>query len=148
MSTIALLQLDPTVGDLRNNMLRLASLAQLAGDGGADVGVSTELAVCGYPPRDLLLERDFVHRSMDAALALESTIPVLVGTPVPPDDPRSLPTNGVVRCGPEFAAVTDDRHARVVAEKQLLPTYDVFDEARYFAPKNRSGLVRDRKSVV
>jgi NAD+ synthetase len=148
MSTIALLQLDPTVGDLRNNMLRLASLAQLAGDGGADLGVSTELAVCGYPPRDLLLERDFVHRSMDAALALESTIPVLVGTPVPPDDPRSLPTNGVVRCGPEFAAVTDDRHARVVAEKQLLPTYDVFDEARYFAPKNRSGLVRSIGSMT
>ncbi len=142
MSTVALLQMDPTVGDVVLNAQRLSSLSELASKFGADVGISTELAVCGYPPRDLLLEHDFVQRSMQAALSVNSTIPLLVGTPLPADEPRSLPTNGVVRSGPEFTTVRDNHHARIVAEKQLLPTYDVFDEARYFAAKNRSGLAR------
>lgn len=142
MTTIALLQFDPTVGDLDHNGRRLAALAQQALSGGAKVGISTELAVCGYPPRDLLMERDFVERSMAAALTLETPLPVLVGTPIPAEDERTLPTNGVVRAGPAFATITGDEHGRIVAEKQLLPTYDVFDEARYFTPKNRSGLAR------
>jgi NAD+ synthase (glutamine-hydrolysing) len=142
MSTVALLQMDPTVGDLLLNAQRLGALAALASTHGADVGISTELAVCGYPPRDLLLEHDFVQRSMQAALSVESRIPLLVGTPLPADEPRSLPTNGVVRSGPEFTTVNEHHQARIVAEKQLLPTYDVFDEARYFAAKNRSGLAR------
>jgi len=142
MTTIALLQFDPTVGDLDHNGRRLAALAQQALSGGAKVGISTELAVCGYPPRDLLMERDFVDRSMNAALCLQTPLPVLVGTPIPAEDERTLPTNGVVRAGPAFATITGDKHGRIVAEKQLLPTYDVFDEARYFTPKNRSGLAR------
>ncbi len=142
MTTIALLQFDPTVGDLEHNGRRLAALAQQALSAGAKVGISTELAVCGYPPRDLLMERDFVERSMTAALTLETPLPVLVGTPIPAEDERTLPTNGVVRAGPAFASITGDEHGRIVAEKQLLPTYDVFDEARYFTPKNRSGLAR------
>ena len=142
MTTIALLQFDPTVGDLDHNGRRLAALAQQALSSGAKVGISTELAVCGYPPRDLLMERDFVERSMVAALTLETPLPVLVGTPIPSEDERTLPTNGVVRAGPAFASITGDEHGRIVAEKQLLPTYDVFDEAWYFTPKNRSGLAR------
>lgn len=142
MTTIALLQFDPTVGDLEHNGRRLSALAQQALSAGAKVGISTELAVCGYPPRDLLMERDFVERSMTAALTLETPLPVLVGTPIPAEDERTLPTNGVVRAGPAFATITGDEHGRIVAEKQLLPTYDVFDEARYFTPKNRSGLAR------
>ena len=142
MSKIALLQFDPTVGDLEQNCRRLSDLAQLAEREGAAVGVSTELAVCGYPPRDLLMERDFVERSMEAALKVSTTLPVLIGTPIPADDDRTLPTNGVVRSGPEFTSITNDEQSRIVAEKQLLPTYDVFDEARYFAAKNRSGLAR------
>jgi len=147
MTSIGLLQLDPTVGDLHHNAMRLEMLTTLANDHGADVGVATELAICGYPPRDLLLEHDFIQRSMEAALAIQSSVPLLVGTPLPSEDARSLPTNGVVRCGPEFTSVTGNHQARIVAEKQLLPTYDVFDEARYFAAKNRSGLARSLGSV-
>jgi len=142
MTRIALLQFDPTVGDLAHNAARLEGLVQLAAEHGAEVGVSTELAVCGYPPRDLLLEHDFIQRSLAAALGINSPIPLLVGTPLPAEDQRSLPTNGVVRCGPEFTSLNGNAQARVVAEKQLLPTYDVFDEARYFSAKNRSGLAR------
>ena len=148
MTKVGLLQLDPTVGDLSGNVQRLAGLAQLAEAQGASVGVSTELAVCGYPPRDLLLEHDFVQRSFNAALSVTSSIPLLVGTPVPAEDERSLPTNGVVRCGPEYTTITGEGQARIVAEKQLLPTYDVFDEARYFAAKNRSGLARSFGSLT
>lgn len=148
MTKVGLLQLDPTVGDLSGNVKRLAGLAQLAEAQGASVGVSTELAVCGYPPRDLLLEHDFVQRSFNAALCVASSIPLLVGTPVPAEDERSLPTNGVVRCGPEYTTITGEGQARIVAEKQLLPTYDVFDEARYFAAKNRSGLARSFGSLT
>ena len=141
MQTIGLLQMDATVGDLQGNSVRLSNLAQRAHENGAAVGVSTELAICGYPPRDLLLERDFLQLCMDHALALPSPLPLLVGTPIPPADPRSLPSNGVVRCGPDMLDWMDET-GRIVAEKQLLPTYDVFDEARYFEPTNRSGLVR------
>ena len=102
MTSIGLLQLDPTVGDLHHNASRLETLTALAVEHGADVGVATELAICGYPPRDLLLEHDFIQRSMEAALAIQSSVPLLVGTPLPSEDARSLPTNGVVRCGPEF----------------------------------------------
>ena len=142
MTKMALLQFDPTVGDLEQNCRRLGALAAQAASAEALVAISTELAVCGYPPRDLLMERDFVERSMAAALNLEAPLPVLVGTPIPAEDDRTLPTNGVVRSGPAFASITGDDHGRIVAEKQLLPTYDVFDEARYFTPKNRSGLAR------
>ena len=142
MTRMALLQFDPTVGDLEQNGHRLSGLAQQAASAGAKVGISTELAVCGYPPRDLLMEHDFVERSMRAALTLDTPLPVLVGTPIPADDTRTLPTNGVVRSGPAFATITGDELGRTVAEKQLLPTYDVFDEARYFTPTNRSGLAR------
>ena len=142
MSKVGLLQFDPTVGDLEQNCQRLTSLAHQAQDAGANVGVSTELAVCGYPPRDLLMERDFIQRSMAAALNVSTPMPVLIGTPIPAEDDRTLPTNGVGRSGPESTSITNDDHGRIVAEKQLLPTYDVFDEARYFAVKNRSGLAR------
>lgn len=142
MSRVALMQFDPTIGDLEQNCHRMEELAKQACRSGADVGVSTELAVCGYPPRDLLLEHDFVQRSFLAALAVKSEIPLLIGTPIPADDARMLPTNGVVRCGPDFSHIVNHHQGRIVAEKQLLPTYDVFDEARYFAAKNRSGLAR------
>ena len=89
MSRIGLLQMDPTVGDLHKNSERLAALAQLAEQEGAAVGVSTELAVCGYPPRDLLLEDDFIRRSLNTALSLESSLPLLVGTPLPAEDERA-----------------------------------------------------------
>lgn len=142
MSIIALLQMDATVGDLNGNAARLSQLAQQAHDAGATLGISTELAVCGYPPRDLLLEQDFVQRSLDTALDITAPMPLLIGTPIPPADARSLPTNGVIRCGPDVASITADKSSRVVAQKQLLPSYDVFDEARYFAAENRSGLAR------
>jgi len=139
---IGLLQLDSTVGNLAGNAKRLEALASLAKQHGASLAVATELAICGYPPRDLLLQPDFITTSFETAKALAVDIPVLVGTPVPSEHERNLPANGVVRSGIRNASPNGEDANRVVAKKQLLPSYDVFDETRYFSPANRSGICR------
>tara|TARA_Y100000589_G_C27192923_1_gene645549 strand:- start:2214 stop:3989 length:1776 start_codon:yes stop_codon:yes gene_type:complete len=139
---IGLLQLDSTVGNLAGNAKRLEALASLAKQHGASLAVATELAICGYPPRDLLLQPDFITTSFETAKALAVDIPVLVGTPVPSEHERNLPANGVVRSGIRNASPSGEDANRVVAKKQLLPSYDVFDETRYFSPANRSGICR------
>ena len=132
-SKIALLQANPIVGDIGGNAEMICDLAEIAAEAGASFAVTTELAISGYPPRDLLLQSDFVNECHNVASALETEIPVLVGTPVPPHTDRSLPGNGVVRAGDSVREVT---------RKQLLPTYDVFDEARYFEADERPGIAR------
>ena len=132
-SKIALLQANPVVGDITGNAEMITKLAKLAADEGASFAVTTELAISGYPPRDLLLQTDFVEECHTTAASLDTEIPVLVGTPVPAIAKRSLPGNGVVRAGDSVREVT---------RKQLLPTYDVFDEARYFEADERPGIAR------
>ena len=138
---IGLLQIDPTVGDLSGNAQRLEHLSNLAAQNGASVGVTTELAISGYPPRDLLLQDEFIRLAQQTAGSLNVPIPVLVGSPIEAQSSRQLPGNGVVRAGSKDV-LSSDANSHVVARKQLLPTYDVFDEARYFHPDNRSGIAR------
>ena len=128
---VALLQIDPTVGDLAGNGRLIADAARRAGAAGADLAVTPELALVGYLPRDLLLNDGFVANSWDrlASLAreLEDAPPVLVGVPEPnpADEGRPLfNTAALIRGG-----VITERF-----RKSLLPTYDVFDEDRYFEP--------------
>ncbi|AGY59488.1 NAD+ synthase [Gloeobacter kilaueensis] len=126
---IALLQLNLTVGDLVGNAGRIEQAARQAAACGADLAVTSELALLGYPPRDLLLDPAFVARAAgvgaDLARALRGVLPVLVGTVVPSDGGRPLANAAVLLAGGE---------CRVAARKVLLPTYDVFDEDRYFEP--------------
>ena len=98
-SIIALLQLNPTVGDLEGNAARLERLIQIAASSGASACVSTELAICGYPPRDLLMQSSFVELAQQAALSLNVEIPSLIGTPTVPDHARGKPGNGDVWWG-------------------------------------------------
>ena len=139
---IGLLQVDSTVGDLAGNAARIESLAETARQNGAKLAIATELAICGYPPRDLLLQPDFITSSFMSAKSLSVDIPVLVGSPIPSENERNLPANGVVRSGSLNASPNGDNTNRVVAKKQLLPSYDVFDETRYFSPAHRSGICR------
>ena len=139
---IGLLQVDSTIGDLSGNSERLETLASIAKENGALMGITTELAISGYPPRDLLLQPDFVKMSQQQASSLTVEIPVLVGTPVVPDGERKLPANGVVRAGPLSSHPSGEQTNRIVTRKQLLPSYDVFDETRYFQASNRSGICR------
>lgn len=130
---VALLQLNPIVGDIDANVAEIERAIALAAANGAVIAWTSELAVCGYPPRDLLLEEGFVVRCQDAANAVQSPIPTLIGTPIDSGTERTKPANGAVRVGP-------DGSSEVVCRKQLLPTYDVFDEARYFEPGLDAGL--------
>lgn len=132
---IALLQLNPTVGDIAGNANRLERFIQTAAASGAVASVSTELAICGYPPRDLLMQSKFVELAQQATFALDVAIPSLIGTPTMPDHARGKPGNGVALLGNEAPV-------KIVARKQLLPTYDVFDEARYFDSDDRPGIAR------
>ncbi len=133
---IALLQLDPTVGDIDGNRTRIEALSRIADKSGADVAIATELAISGYPPRDLLLSDDFPERCLAACSGIDTAIPLLVGAPLPPKNEREKPGNGVLRILPEG-------DVRELTRKQLLPTYEVFDEARYFTPDSRPGIARD-----
>ena len=134
-SVIALLQLNPTVGDIKGNAKRLEQFIEKASSYGAVACVSTELAICGYPPRDLLMQSSFVELAQEAALSLDVEIPSLIGTPTIPDHERGKPGNDVALLG-------NQAPVKIVARKQLLPTYDVFDEARYFDSDDRPGIAR------
>ena len=133
---IALLQVDPTVGDLDGNRTRLEALCAIADKAGADVAVATELAISGYPPRDLLLSEGFAERCLAACSGIDTALPLLVGAPLPPKTEREKAGNGILRVLPEG-------DVRELTRKQLLPTYEVFDEARYFTPDSRPGIGRD-----
>jgi NAD+ synthase (glutamine-hydrolysing) len=128
---IALLQINPTVGDLAGNGRLILDALGEARRRGADLAVTPELALVGYLPRDLLLSAGFVRRSWDALADLASSAaplpPVLVGIPEPnpSQDGRPLFNSAVLLRGGRI----DERF-----RKALLPTYDVFDEDRYFEP--------------
>ncbi len=133
---IALLQLDPTVGDLAGNSRLIAGALHRASD--VDLAVASELALLGYPPRDLLLNADFVERSWDALRELAEAVsdlpPVLVGLAEP---------NQAEVGRPLFNSAALIRRGRVerTFKKTLLPTYDVFDEDRYFEPASEPQIL-------
>jgi NAD+ synthase (glutamine-hydrolysing) len=131
---VALCQIDTTVGDFVGNVQRIVGAAECALRDGAQLAVFPELSVCGYPAEDLLL-RDAFLAAHDEALgklvdALPRGLDVLVGClEVNADADRA----GGRRLHNAVAHVRDGS-SQVVARKCLLPTYDVFDESRYFEP--------------
>ena len=128
---IALLQINPTAGDLQGNSALILRALEAARPQAPDLAVTTELALMGYLPRDLLMNAGFIRRTSEtlAAMAkgLSGAPPLLVGaaTPNPSEMGRPLFNSAVLLkdgvVGPSF-------------HKTLLPTYDVFDEDRYFEP--------------
>ena len=135
---VALLQINPTAGDLGGNSARIARAARGAREQGADLAITPELALMGYLPRDLLMNPGFVRRSCEElrrlARELRDGPPLLVGvaTRNPADIGRPLFNSAVLlqdgEVGQEF-------------HKTLLPTYDVFDEDRYFEPAPEPGIL-------
>ena len=126
---IALCQFDPTVGDFSGNSSRILDMAHEAKRRGADLAVFSELCVCGYLPQDLLERPAFLERNRTelAALAKRTPLPILVGYAA-----RANSSIGK----PAWNAAALLAEGRVIFEqhKMLLPTYDVFDESRYFQP--------------
>ncbi len=120
---IAIAQINCTVGDLAGNAERILAACDEACDLGADVVVTPELALCGYPPEDLLLRPDFYRacRRELEALAAKAPLAMIVGHPEE-------------RAGKRHNAASLLRGGRVEAtyRKRHLPNYEVFDEERYF----------------
>ncbi|MEX2671544.1 MAG: NAD+ synthase [Phycisphaeraceae bacterium] len=127
---IALAQINPTVGDIAGNMTKIIGDIDRAAEAEADLVVFPELAVVGYPPKDLLLKPDLIDQCEAAMKRIASHcrgITAVVGYPA-----RSTQTAG--RELYNAAAVCRDGRIIHTHLKHLLPTYDVFDETRYFEP--------------
>jgi NAD+ synthase (glutamine-hydrolysing) len=135
---IALLQINPTAGDIGGNSALIVAGAKRAREQGADLVVTPELALMGYLPRDLLMSRGFVQRSCQElgriARELKDAPPLLVGvaTPNPAEMGRPLFNSAVLLRGGEVGPAF---------HKTLLPTYDVFDEDRYFEPAREPSIL-------
>jgi NAD+ synthetase len=138
---IALAQINPTVGDLAANCRKIIHFIQQAKDSGAKIVVFPELAICGYPPKDLLLKPRFVDDNLRAVQLIASRvrgIDAIVGYAERNISPVGRPLHNAV-------AVLRDGDIVSRHFKTLLPTYDVFDESRYFEPgpiEHRNQLVR------
>ncbi|MCK4871822.1 MAG: NAD+ synthase [Phycisphaerales bacterium] len=131
---IALAQVDPTIGDLHANTALIVEAIRRARTEHADLVVFPELTIPGYPPKDLLLREGFVAQCMARAQEIAAActdITAVVGLPraATDDDPRP---NGRGRGVFNSLAVCRDGVIESWYDKRLLPTYDVFDEDRYF----------------
>ena len=130
---IGLLQLNATIGAYDKNRARLEAAYAEAVAKGAELVLAPELFLCGYPPRDLLLRGDFVQRGLDCLDALVgsvSAVPLIVGyVDRNPNRPGRPLRNA--------AAVIQNGEITHTVVKSLLPTYDVFDEDRYFEPAGK-----------
>ena len=127
---VGLAQINTTVGDLTGNRDKIISIYQQMVSDGAELVIFPELAVCGYPPRDLLFKRRFGDDTEEVLLEIAGVtgpVPLIVGTLErnPSRDGRSFFN---------AAAVCHDGTIQAFGRKCLLPTYDVFDEDRYFEP--------------
>ncbi|MBY0113198.1 MAG: NAD+ synthase [Phycisphaerales bacterium] len=133
----ALAQTNPTIGSLQANAASIATMIDKARDLEADCVLFPELAVCGYPPKDLLLQGGFLDACEEAAdrIAAEHSrdITIILGVP------RSVRDSSGRRVGIVNSLVAYRDATRLAAyDKRLLPTYDVFDEDRYFTPGSRA----------
>ncbi|MGI8959552.1 MAG: nitrilase-related carbon-nitrogen hydrolase, partial [Bryobacteraceae bacterium] len=143
---IALAQINTTVGDLEGNSAKILDFTRQAERGGAEVVAFPELALTGYPPRDLVEKDSFLDRTAESLhrIAQESAkldLSLIVGyvarsqgnAPIKAQNAAAVVENGRI--------VFDQR-------KMLLPTYDVFDEARYFQPADRQCVCTIRGTRV
>jgi NAD+ synthase (glutamine-hydrolysing) len=134
---LGLAQINPIVGDLAGNRTRLLDAYRRLVAQGAELVLFPELAVCGYPPRDLLFKRRFVEdveRTARGIAAEIGDVPAVFGF---------TETNRSDQGRPAFNSAAFCHRGAIlhVGRKCLLPTYDVFDEDRYFAPATEPTVV-------
>ena len=133
---IALGQINPAVGDFSGNAAKMIDYARRAQASGAGLILFPELSVCGYPPRDLVERPSFVARNRETVEQIAAATPgiaVICGlvTPAHSETGKSVMNS---------AALLQDGKVAFLQSKMLLPTYDVFDEMRNFAPAKSQDL--------
>ncbi len=133
---IALAQINPIVGDFDYNINKIISFVGKARQRDVDLVVFPELCLCGYPPLDFLSRGDFVNKSLSYLsyiVSETSNISVIIGAPTI--------NKGLGKPFYNSAVLMQDKQIKFIYNKRLLPTYDVFDEARYFEPGTSCGVV-------
>jgi NAD+ synthase/NAD+ synthase (glutamine-hydrolysing) len=134
---VALGQINTTIGDFSGNTAKIIEYSRRAQAAGASLILFPELSICGYPPRDLVEKPSFVQKNEEALEKIRqetSGITVICG----------VVTKAQVETGKSVmnsAAVIEDGKIKLVQSKMLLPTYDVFDESRNFAPAESQKLL-------
>ncbi|WP_223789032.1 NAD+ synthase [Marinicella meishanensis] len=132
---IALSQLNVKVGDLAGNRRLILDAIQEANNQGVHLLVFTELAVCGYPPEDLLFHQQFLddcYASIKTIAEQVGDLAVVIGFPRNhPNEPELLHNS---------AALMQDGEIKMIYDKHKLPNYLVFDEKRYFTPGSHDGI--------
>ena len=125
---IALAQINPTVGDFENNLKKILENIERASKQGAELVIFSELALCGYPPKDLLLKKQFIEDNKvylnKLSNSIKANITVVVG----------FTEENQGKGKPLFDSLAVIQGGKIICTRQkvLLPTYDVFDEDRYF----------------
>src|SRR6478672_1804025 len=134
---LALAQFNPTVGDFAGNTARILALAAQAKERGADLAVFSELCICGYLPQDLLERPAFIDRNQKELkqLAAKLPLPAIVGYVG-----KTKTKNGTGKAIANKAALLSGGKIVFEQSKMLLPTYDVFDESRYFQPATKQSV--------
>ncbi len=133
---IALGQINPTVGDFQGNAAKIIDFSRRARAAGAGLILFPELSICGYPPRDLVERPSFVRQNRESAECIASQtsgISVIAGLVTPADSDTG-------KAVMNSAALFQEGKIAFVQSKMLLPTYDVFDEMRNFAPARKQEL--------
>ncbi len=146
MIKVALAQINATVGDLEGNARRIVDAARRAHAAGASLLVTPELALCGYPPEDLLLRPAFMRACADALAGIAAELATCEGLHVLVGHPHQFGDRGDVRTKStalplRFNAASVLAGGRIVGTycKRELPNYQVFDERRYFASGRDAG---------
>ncbi|MEO1389390.1 MAG: NAD+ synthase [Cyanobacteria bacterium J06634_6] len=129
---IAIAQINPTVGDLAGNAQRILDAAQQASDLGADLLLTPELSLCGYPPRDLLMRPSFIQKMKQQVAVLAKNLPRGLSALVGIAEDNSVAASKGEKPIFNSMALLQSGEITEVFHKRLLPTYDVFDEDRYF----------------
>src|ERR1700740_416603 len=143
---IALCQFDPTVGVFAANSAPILHMTDEAKERGADLAVFSELCVCGYLPQDLLERPAFLERNRAtvACLSQKTPLPILVGYAARADSSTG-------KAAWNAAALLAEGRLVFEQHKMLLPTYDVFDESRYFQPAKHQqifGFAREKLAIT
>ena len=135
---VAIGQIDTIIGDFKGNGQKIYSYVQKAAAHGADLIVFPEMCVCGYPPMDLLDHESFVEENLKTVRWLQYNCPPQIGVLIGYVD-KNLSSSG--KRLKNVASIIKNGRILMTQEKTLLPTYDVFDEARYFEPATERKVI-------